>query len=67
VQFLLRLSYHLGKAKGQATLTVGVHIAFFSTSVSLTVERSFGGSSSDPAVADMIEASDWAAYAAAFA
>ena len=69
VEFLLRLSYNdkSGKATGQATLTVGVHIAFFSTSVSLTVERSFGGSSGDPTTEQMIEASDWAAYAAAFA
>jgi hypothetical protein len=67
VEFLLRLSYNDGKATGQATLTVGVHIAFFSTSVSLTVERSFGGSSGDPTTEQMIEASDWAAYAAAFA
>jgi hypothetical protein len=67
VEFLLSLSYHDGEAKGQATLTVGVHIAFFSTSVSLTVERSFGGSPGDPTTEQMIEASDWAAYAAAFA
>lgn len=67
VEFLLSLRYHDGKAVGQATLTVGIHIAFFSTSVSLTVERSFGGSSGDPTVQDMLEASAWAAYAAAFA
>lgn len=67
VEFLLELSYNDGKATGQATLTVGVHVAFFSTSVSLTVERSFGGSSGDPTTEQMIEASDWAAYAAAFA
>ncbi len=36
------------KAYGRATLTVKVEIVFFSTSVEITVEKAFGGSSGDP-------------------
>jgi hypothetical protein len=56
------------KAYGKATLSVTVEIAFFSKTVELTVEKSFGGSSGDPTFGDMLPEPDlWAEYAAAFA
>ncbi|HEY2439405.1 MAG TPA: hypothetical protein VGI07_04190 [Solirubrobacteraceae bacterium] len=67
----LSLSYQTtnGKSKieGKATMTVSVHVLFFSASVSISVERSFGSSSGDPKVDQLISAGDWATYAAAFA
>jgi len=49
-------------------LTVEVEIACFSTSVDLTVEKSFGGHGSDPSFADQFETPAlWADYADAFA
>jgi hypothetical protein len=56
-----------GKIEGKATLTISVGILFFSISVQLTVERSFGSGAGDPRAADVITAEDWAAYALAFA
>jgi hypothetical protein len=69
VEFYLSLSYDFdsGKARGQATLTIGVHVAFFSTSVDLTVEKSFGGGGEDPAFGQGVTAADWEAYDRAFA
>jgi hypothetical protein len=66
VEFYLGLSYLDKKVRGEATLTVTVEIAFFSKSVRLHVERSFGGSSADPTFAGMMPLSDWRAYAEAF-
>jgi hypothetical protein len=67
----LSLSYQTtnGKSKieGKATMTVSVHVLFFSASVSISVERSFGSTSGDPKVDQLISADDWATYAAAFA
>jgi len=71
----LSLSYqsstYNGKTKsvvqGRATLSISVHILFFSISVSVSVEKSFGNTSGDPGVSDVISAQDWANYAAAFA
>ncbi|MGA8938580.1 MAG: hypothetical protein WB439_05380, partial [Acidobacteriaceae bacterium] len=55
------------KVQGRATLTISVHIIFFSLSVSISVERSFGSSSGDPRVHQLISANDWSEYAEAFA
>jgi len=55
------------KIQGRATLTISVHIVFFSISVQLSVERSFGSGSGDPRVDQMISPRDWALYASAFA
>jgi hypothetical protein len=67
----LSLSYQTtnGKSKieGRATMTVSVHVLFFSASVSISVERSFGSSSGDPKIDQLISADDWSTYAAAFA
>ncbi len=70
VEFNLSFTYDSGKDKayGRATLTVEVEIAFFSTSVDLTVERGFGGQSGDPKFADLFTAPQvWTEYAKAFA
>ena len=55
------------KVQGRATLTVCVHVLFFSVSASVSVERSFGSGAGDPKVYQLIGPGDWAAYAAAFA
>ena len=56
------------KAFGRATLTVKVEIVFFSTSVEVTVEKAFGGSSGDPTFGQLFEApAVWTEYATAFA
>jgi hypothetical protein len=68
VEFNLTLAYFppQDKAQGRATLVVAVHVAFFSQSVELSVERSFGGHGGDPTFADVTTPEDWQAYAAAF-
>ena len=62
-------AYANGKSviTGRATLTVGIHILFFSMSVSISMEKSFGNTSGDPRIADVITLKDWQDYAAAFA
>ena len=70
LEFCLSFTYDGGrdKAYGRATLTVKVEIAFFSTSVELTVEKAFGGSSGDPSFKELFEAPPvWSTYATAFA
>jgi hypothetical protein len=70
VEFLLSFTYDSGKDKatGRATLTVTIEIAFFSKSVELTVERSFGGKGGDPTFAQLVDTPEvWDEYAAAFA
>jgi hypothetical protein len=72
VEFNLTFAYvsdgGSGKAYGRATLTVHVEVLFFSTSVELTVERSFGGSGGDPTFLDQYpDQHDWENYALAFA
>lgn len=59
---------------GQATLTVGVKIAFFSKSISLTVERKFAGPKGDPTFAQIMGPEyeggypyEWEKYCMAFA
>jgi hypothetical protein len=71
VDFHLSLTYVIkpvDKAQGRATLTVSISIAFFSTSVSMSVERSFGSGPGDPSAADVFpQYADWQRYALAFA
>lgn len=69
VEFNLSFTYDgtRDKAYGRATLTVSVHVLFFSASVELTVERAFGGSG-DPHFIDFYpDPEPWEEYALAFA
>ncbi|MCC7076896.1 MAG: hypothetical protein IT198_07195 [Acidimicrobiia bacterium] len=52
---------------GRAKCTLKVEIAFFSISVSVDIQQSFGGDPNDPTFAQAISAGAWAEYAAAFA
>jgi hypothetical protein len=52
--------------QGRATLTVSVHVLFFSASVQLSVERSFKAGGGDPQVWELMRQNDWANYAGAF-
>ena len=51
--------------KGVATLKVEIEILFFSTSVDITMERTFAGS--DPTFAQVMDQDNWSDYCAAFA
>ena len=53
--------------QGRATLTISVHILFFSVSAQVSVEKSFDAGSYGPLMRDVIAPADWAEYAAAFA
>ena len=68
IEFNLTFAYQdKGKAYGRATLTVEVEVAFFHTSVDLTVERTFGGNNGDPKFIDFFNtAATWNEYAEAF-
>ncbi|WP_310876884.1 hypothetical protein [Priestia megaterium] len=67
-EFYLSLNYRdPGKAWGQATLTVKIHLLLTSKSVDLTVEKQFAGSDGDPLIEEMINENDWRAYCSAFA
>lgn len=68
VEFYLGFSYYFGppcKIAGEATITIEVHVLFFSTSVQASLRREFG----DPRIsfADLIGPSDWDQYCDAFA
>jgi hypothetical protein len=67
----LSLTYEVSNGKemvqGRATLSISVHILFFSVSASVSVEKSFGSSAGDPKVDQLISVVDWARYAEAFA
>lgn len=52
---------------GTARQTVEIEVAFFSKSVSFTVQREFAGSSADPDMHQSISEDEFLAYAAAFA
>ncbi len=52
---------------GQASLVVCVKVAFFSKSVSLSVERRFAGSAGDPSFSQSVTPANWADYLLAFA
>ncbi len=70
LEFNLSFTYEFEKnaATGRATLTVKIEILFFSTSVEITVEKRFGGSSGDPKFAEVFETPQvWNTYATAFA
>ena len=68
VEFYLGFTYYIGhpcKIAGEATVTIEVHVLFFSTSVSASLRREF----TDPQIsfADLIGPSDWDYYCDAFA
>ena len=67
----LSLSYIVQGSKktvqGRATLTVSVHVLFFSASVQISVEKSFDAGSYGPRMFEVISFADWAEYASAFA
>ena len=70
LEFVLSFTYDSGteKVSGRATLTVEVEVLFFSASVELTVERSFGAKGGDPTFADLFDQpAVWDEYALAFA
>ena len=67
--FFMQLSYQesTGKAIGQASLTLGIKVLFFSKSVTLSIERKFSPTSGDPTFTDCFELEDWGEYCGAFA
>jgi len=71
IEFYLGFTYRRkgdgGEVWGQASVKVAVKIAFFSTSVTLTVERRFAGAAGDPTFEQVVAPDDWNAYCAAFA
>jgi hypothetical protein len=70
LEFVLSFTYDGAKDKayGRATLTVKVEVVFFSTSVEVTVEKSFGGHGGDPKFRELFTAAPvWSEYALAFA
>ncbi|OIJ63624.1 hypothetical protein [Streptomyces mangrovisoli] len=73
VEFYLQLTYekrkdiHQSVISGRGTLTVSVRIAFFSKSVSLSLERSFAGAPGDPSFSDCVLESHWREYCEAYA
>jgi hypothetical protein len=72
VEFYLELTYQneggTSVVRGRGTLTVSVKIAFFSKSVSLTLERSFSSGSGDPTFVDCFDKdTHWEDYCLAFA
>ncbi len=70
LEFYLIFAYEFAKnaAYGRATLTVKVEVLFFSTSVEITVEKRFGGSSGDPYFLEGFNTVEvWDEYAGAFA
>jgi hypothetical protein len=66
----LSLSYEVQNGKkyvdGKATMTVAVHVLFFSASVSITMEKKFKADSGDPGVGDVLNPHDWDEFAKAF-
>ncbi|MFE7314716.1 hypothetical protein ACFU7T_16775 [Streptomyces sp. NPDC057555] len=76
VEFYLALTYHKDPDKkicevvAQGSITVSVHVAIFSKSVNLPLERRFTGSGStsgDPSFTDCVLPRDWDAYCLSFA
>ena len=67
-EFYMGLTYEQATDRvwGQASLTVKVQVLFFSTKVTLTVERDFKHSPA-PRFADLMDDSHWLAYSEAFA
>ena len=69
VEFNLSFTYQSesDKAYGRATVTVMVEVLFVSVSVSLTVERAFGGSADPVFLQTFPQRETWREYASAFA
>jgi hypothetical protein len=72
VEFYLAFTYREKSGQGsevwgQASLKVSVKVAFFSTSVALSVERRFAGAGGDPSFAETVAPSEWVRYLQAFA
>lgn len=72
VELYVALSYasktapeHAGQLWGQASVSVKIKIAFFSKSVSISIEREFAGS--DPKFIETVSPADFIDYCAAFA
>jgi len=67
----LSLSYEVQGSKkfvdGKATMTVAVHVLFFSASVSITMEKKFKADSGDPGIDEVLKLPDWQNYCAAYA
>ncbi len=67
----LTLTYKVSDGKklveGRATLTVAVHVLFFSASVQVSMEKSFAADGGDPRIHEVLTAADWSAYSDAFA
>ena len=57
----------IGKKPIELPEKVSVKIAFFSTSVTLSVERRFAGADGDPSFAQSVTPPAWAGYLQAFA
>ncbi|WP_208818395.1 hypothetical protein [Streptomyces marokkonensis] len=71
VEFYLELTYEKNGSesvvRGRGTLTVSVTIAFFSKSVSLSLERSFSGAPGDPTFVDCFDReTHWEDYCLGF-
>jgi hypothetical protein len=72
IELYMELTYEFTSHKiiGRAKLEITVSIAFFSIDVSITVERKFGGSNSDPSFEDVMKPAlgynPFADYLAAF-
>jgi hypothetical protein len=68
LEFNLSFTYDGKAATGEATLTVEVKVLFFCKSVSISVQKRFGGSAGDPTFAQIITTPQvWAHYVDAFA
>src|SRR5579875_857801 len=66
VEFYMGLTYlDPGQAYGTATVTVEVSVLCFSKSVSMTMQKTIGGS--DPTFAQAMTQADWSSYCLAFA
>ena len=68
LEFNLSFTYDGKAATGEATLTVEIKVLFFCKSVSISVQKRFGGSAGDPTFAQIITTPQvWAHYVDAFA
>ncbi len=76
IELYMALTYQFdtGKMIGEASITIAVHVLFFSTSVSVHTSRTFAGSNGDPTARDMLlpdkmtgVSAVWNDYCAAFA
>jgi len=67
MEFYLGLSYSDGKAWGECKISVKVDVTLFSVSVTVSMRKTFAGSSGDPPFRKMMPQPRWAAYCRAFA